>query len=105
MIDNQILMTPSSVQNMFECNATISSNSRSLKSTKVVSSSMFADFSAITYQYHQLNHFDSPPNQMYFFPFTSWWCKGHSMTHAVNFASNVSTLDETQAFSKPIISF
>ncbi len=60
-----------SVQNMCEHNSTISLNSKSNESTTIVSSSTFADVFAITYQYYQFNHFDIPPNQLYFFSICS----------------------------------
>ncbi len=96
----------------FECNSTISSTSKSNESTTIVSLSTCVDLSMITYQYDQINHFDSLPNQLYFFlnmfhPFLGGthgivW---HTMAHTGNFATNVSTLEATQVFSKPIISF
>ncbi len=76
--------TTNSIQNMIECNSTISSNSRSNEATTIVSSSPCADLSAITYQYHQFNHFDNPPNQTHFsqyVPSFSWWCMWDSMVH------------------------
>ena len=56
------------VQLMIECNSTIStkshSNSESNESSTIVSSSTSVDSSSNTYQYHQFDHFDSPPNQI-----------------------------------------
>ncbi len=76
-------MTSNSVQHMIECNSTISSKSKSNEATIFALTSTFVDSSTITYQYHQFNHFDSPPNQFYlisqYFPTLCWWCTWHSM--------------------------
>ncbi len=97
MIDNNILTESNRVRNILEGNSTISSISESVQPETVASLSKSADVSTITYQYDQFNHFDSQPNQIYFFVGATGkvWC---AMTCTVNFASNVSTLGKTQLF-------
>ncbi len=96
-----------SCQHMVDCNSTIStkSKSKSNESTTIVSSSTDVDLYTNTYQYHQFDHFNHLPNQMYFFlnmfhPFLGGvhgivW---HAMTCTGNFATNVSSLEATQVF-------
>ena len=103
------------VQLMIECNSTIStkshSKSKSNEPSSFVSSLTSVESSANTYQYHQFDYFDSLPNQMYlknmFHPFLGGVCGivWHAMTHTGSFSTNISTLEATQVFSKPIISF
>ncbi len=99
------------VQLMIECNSTISTKSHSnLKSNEpstIVSSLTSVDLSTNTYPYHHFNHFDSPPNQMYFFlnmfhPF----CGGahgivwRALTRTGSFSTIISTVEATQVFFK-----
>ncbi len=103
------------VQLMIECNSTISTkshlNSESNEPSTIVSSVTSVESSANTYQYVLFNHFDCPPNQMFFLnmfhPFLGGACGilRCALTCTGSFSTNISTLDATQVFSKPIISF
>ncbi len=73
--------TFNSVQNMIECNSTLSTKSKSKSddSTTIISTSTDVDLYTDTYQYHQFDHFNHLPNQMYFFlnmfhPFLGGMC-------------------------------
>ncbi len=70
---NITMTTVNKVQNMIECNSTIStkSQSKSNECTTIISTSSYVDSSTNTYQYHHFDHFDSQPNQMYFFSICS----------------------------------
>ncbi len=101
------------VQLMIECNSTIStkshSNSKSNEPSTIVSLLTSVDSSANTYQYHQFDYFDSPPNQMYFFlnmfhPFLGG-ARGIVWRRTGCFLPTSAHWKQHKFFSKPIISF
>ncbi len=98
-----------SCQHMVECNSTIStkSKSKSNECTTIISTSSYIDSSTNSYQYYHFEHFDSQPNQMYFFlnmfhPFLGGvhgiiWC---AMTCTGTCTTKISTVEATQVFLK-----
>ncbi len=82
--------------------STISSSSNSNKTKLVALSSFTVDTQAINYLFYLFNHFDSQPNQLYFFLNMLHPLHGgahgivwHALNCTNNYAYNVSTLEGT----------
>ncbi len=63
--------------------STITSSSKSNHTNSVTLSSSTVDTQAINSLFYQFKHFESQPNQLYFFPqhvsLAPWWCTWHFM--------------------------
>ncbi len=92
----------SNIVNATDSISTMSSSSNLNETRSVALSSSTIERQAINYQFLQINHFDSQPNQLYFFLNMLHPLHGgahgivwHALNCANNYAYNVSTLEGT----------